>query len=182
MSGKTHMVGGVALATASSYFLHICEPTSNVELMMWGLTYITPAVIGALAPDFDHWNSKISNFNIFTKLLSIIIRILCGHRGMLHSPFFVILLSILFGYLYVFVCPIAWVGNMMLGFLVGYISHLMLDLLTSQGLPLLFPFTWEDGRPKKYHFFSFKENGIFEFLLLCGLFSATVIMIYEWMV
>lgn len=182
MTGKTHIVGGVCLATASSYFLHICEPTSSVEFVTWGLTYAAPSVIGALSADFDHWNSKISNVNILTKLLSIIIRIVCGHRGMLHSPFFVILLSMLFGYLYAYVCPIALVGNMMIGFLVGYISHLILDLLTAQGLPLLFPFTWEDGRPKKYSFFSFKENGLFEFLLMCGLFSATVIMIYEWMV
>lgn len=181
MTGKTHMVGGLALATTSSFLLHICEPTTNTELIKWGLTFATPALIGALAPDLDHWNSTAANFNIFTKILSIFIRILCGHRGLLHSPFFVIVLTGLFGWLYN-ICPLPWIGNMMTGFLIGYVSHLILDLLNPKGLPLLFPFTWEDGRPKKYPFFSFKQGGFLEFLLFCLLFSVTAIMIYEWMV
>lgn len=181
MTGKTHMVGGLALATASSLLFHVCEPNSNTELVTWGITFATPAVVGSVALDIDHWNSTAANFNIFTKILSIFIRILCGHRGMLHSPFFVILLTGLFGWVYS-VFPIPWVGNMMTGFLIGCISHLILDLLNPSGLPLLFPFTWENGRPKKYHFFSFKQGGFLEFLLFCFLFSVTAIMIYEWMV
>lgn len=182
MTGKTHIAGGVALATASSFILHINEPSSMMELTTWGIFFAAPAVVGALAPDLDHWNSKASNYNVFTKILSIFIRITCGHRGMLHSPFFVLLLSVLFGALYYFVCPLTIVSQIMMGFVIGYISHLILDLLNPSGLPLLFPFVWDKGRPKKFHFFSVKEGGIAEFLVLCLLFSVSVIMIYEWMV
>ena len=179
MTAKTHMAGGIALACTMTTFFHLYEPRSLAEATVWGGAFVVPAVVGSLAPDIDHHNSKAANTNLFTKLLAIIIRLTCGHRGMLHSPFFVFLLTLIFGVVYRFYLPLAVVGEAMLGFIIGYISHLVVDMLNTQGIPLLFPFVWENGRPKKVHGLGLKENGIAEFVIDFLLSGISVYLIYN---
>lgn len=182
MTGKTHIVGGLALATATTSLAGLYQPRSVQEAAAYVSFFIVPAVVGSLAPDIDHGNSKASNVNIFTKILSIFIRIVCGHRGVVHSPVFMAGLGIvLYGVL-------SWLGSthaieITAGFTVGYFSHLLIDMTNASGIPLFFPFLWESkGSPKKFSIMKLREGGIAEFLMwtllvgLTGMFGYMVWM------
>lgn len=169
MTGKTHIIGGVAAATIATQTLNVYKPNSITEFASWSVLFVTPAIIGALAPDIDHGNSKASNVNIFTKILSIFLRIVCGHRGVIHSPIFMAVLSVA---LYFILSAMGFASAMeiTIGFTLGYFSHLVIDMLNEAGIPILFPFVWKEGKPKKYHILSLSEGGLVEFLIWLILF------------
>jgi inner membrane protein len=86
-----------------------------------------------------------------------------GHRLISHS----ILGLFIFGYL-------SKLGLMRLGsillvdmnivwiaFMVGVVSHLLADMLTKEGVPLLFPLPWEIGIPP-FRFLRIKTGGLIE--------------------
>lgn len=181
MTAKTHMVGGIALASAATTLTGIYEPYSAASVITWGIAFLAPATIGALAPDMDHGNSKAANTNILTKIASIIIRITCGHRGMLHSPFFLAILGII-GYLITEIYPFELLREVIVGFLIGYGSHLIIDLLNASGIPLLFPLLWEKEGikrvPKKQHLLRLPEGGIVEWLVWLVLVIIVIYFVY----
>ena len=181
MRANTHIVGGVALATATTAFTGLYQPHSIPEAVALGTFFIIPAIIGSLAPDIDHGNSKASNVNIFTKILSVFLRIVCGHRGVIHSPLFMCILGVLLYGLLVWL----GVGNALEiaeGFTIGYFSHLLIDMTNASGIPLFFPFSWESaGVPKKYNLLGLREGGIAEFIMwtvLVGLSGMFLYMIW----
>lgn len=77
----------------------------------------------SIFPDIDEKDSKISRK---TRWISWPIRLFFRHRGFFHSFFFPLLLFILFYFL-----DLGFLG---LGILIGYLSHLFLDMLTISGL------------------------------------------------
>lgn len=100
------------------------------------LVYIYFSYIGSLAPDIDIKNSYISKtLPKLHKRLGSKLR----HRGVTHSLiclyFLYNLLNLLIQYTennIVFICLSS-------GFIVGYISHLCLDLITKEGIELFYP-------------------------------------------
>ena len=92
------------------------------------------ATIGALIPDIDHVNSKISHH---LKPLSKLINLLgIKHRGLTHS----ILGVLIFGFLTKKLVAINWItAGLYYSLLLGYISHLVADMFNPSGIPLLFP-------------------------------------------
>ncbi len=118
MTGKTHLVGGVAscmaLASVTTY-----DPT---------LLALSGAV-GGLLPDICHGGSKIGRK---APVLSKVINVVFGHRTITHSLLFLLFAWIL---LDAFV-PIKSIS---VGVLVGMISHLILDVATKNGIKLLYP-------------------------------------------
>lgn len=88
------------------------------------------AVIASLIPDIDTPRSTFGRiFPFISYPLS-----LGGHRSITHSLAGTALLTVpvlvLQGYLNM---------NLLIPFLIGYLSHLLLDLLTPQGCPILWP-------------------------------------------
>lgn len=91
-------------------------------------------MIGAIFPDIDH---KQSNFGKFFYIISIPINKLLGHRGCTHSLTLWIFLLILSIKIHKsFNIP----NEIIHGFLLGYFSHLIADMLTKQGIPLFWPY------------------------------------------
>jgi len=118
MVGKTHIVGGVA---ASLAFAQV----GNLDpVIMMGA-----GVVGALLPDICHGGSLIGRK---MPLVSKIVNTLFGHRSFTHSILFLVIIAYL---LNAFV-PIEAVR---VGFLVGMVSHFILDMATRNGIKLLFP-------------------------------------------
>lgn len=122
MTHKTHLVGGVVLASViHQHFFTMTE----VQFAC----YYAGALVGSLLPDIDHPKSLISQTVAF---LHYPFRKL-GHRKATHSLFAVTicmgLMYLLFGNNYI--------G---LGLGIGYSSHLLLDMLNPRGVPLLYPF------------------------------------------
>lgn len=118
MTGKTHIVGGVAsgmvLASVTSY-----EPT----------TLVIAGAVGGLLPDICHGGSKIGRK---MPVLSKIINTIFGHRTFTHSLLFLILVWLL---LEIFI-PINAAKT---GVLAGMVSHFILDAATKNGIKLLYP-------------------------------------------
>lgn len=88
------------------------------------------AGIGALAPDIDSPKSIVGRAAM---PLGMIVGFLFGHRGIFHSMAvpFVLFLS------YAFFLPSVY----LLAFIFGYMSHLILDAITPEGVRLLHPFS-----------------------------------------
>ena len=94
------------------------------------------SIIGSYIPDIDEPNSKIGKR---IRLLSKILKFIFKHRGIIHTPFFGILLMLGIRYGLASFVPPEYLKNILLGFFVGYASHLLLDTITSRGIMWLWP-------------------------------------------
>ena len=88
MTGKTHASCGLLVGALTTEYYHTDLFTS--------ITIITLAIISSLLPDICHTQSKIGRR---FKLLSLIIRLMFGHRTFTHSILFI---SIITGYYILF--------------------------------------------------------------------------------
>lgn len=111
MRWSTHFVAGLAAG-----MLITTEP---VAVIVSG--------VSALLPDIDTPTSKVGRAS---PVISTIINITFGHRGLFHS-----LLAA--GLIYLLVSKFFPAYSIYC--LVGYLSHLLLDCLTPSGVPLLWP-------------------------------------------
>ena len=128
MTGKTHILGGVA---TSVLLMAVGHDLSAVSA--------SAAVFGSLLPDIDHFNSKISNKNFATKMISAVTTTIFKHRGFLHTPLFILLTGavlFVFGQYY---CE--WLNLLILPICAGMLSHLCLDTLNPQGIMWAYPFS-----------------------------------------
>jgi len=113
---RAHIVFGIFVYFVLSYFL---------EMPLYVLVFV---VLASSFVDIDIKNSSFGNRWYFRPLQWVV-----RHRGILHSLFFGILLSLILGSISL------WVG---FGFFVGYISHLFLDCWTKSGVELFWPFRY----------------------------------------
>ena len=98
-------------------------------------------LVGALIPDLDHPDSKIG------KKLGIVSKIIekaFGHRGLMHTFYFAVILP---GIIYY-----AAGASYGIAVFVGYMSHLFIDGFTKQGINFLHPVT-------RLHLGGFVETG-----------------------
>ncbi|MCD6590125.1 metal-dependent hydrolase [Candidatus Woesearchaeota archaeon] len=118
MIWPTHVLASIVL-----YVLLFKLGLFDSSLFLVVLSFMA-AILGSLLPDIDERNSFLG------KKSFIVARIL-GHRQITHSVF--ILIFLLFSLLFVS----GGLRLLLLGFLVGYASHIFLDALTVTGIPFL---------------------------------------------
>nr|WP_314265951.1 metal-dependent hydrolase [uncultured Moellerella sp.] len=126
--------GHLLFSVATLVLAHKLEITPELAQGDW-LYMLSGTLLGALLPDIDH-PSSISG-RLF-RFISIPISKLCGHRGFTHS-------LVAWGALAIFCyvgLPREWVlpNDLIQAFLLGYMSHLVADMLTPSGVPFLWPF------------------------------------------
>jgi len=179
MLGKTHGAAGVlsGLLLANYVFkdIHIVQTI--------GIVAVTTA--GSLFPDIDHGNSTLTNrfpqiSHYFSRYLTSCTvgfgdakytQSLISHRGYAHSIFmlislFIYLLPVLFFGLDYF---LIWV------FLsVGIISHLLLDVVTIDGIRLFAPFS-----NKKFSLTYIRTGGIEEIIIRLLIITGIIYVIYK---
>jgi inner membrane protein len=113
---KTHILFAFLFALLGIQIFH---PSNQILFLLL-------ALFGGLLPDIDHPKSKIGkyfkHFNLFE------------HRGFMHS--FLVLPLIAAILFFVFNLP-----QFALPIIVGYISHLLSDLITKEGIMPLHPLT-----------------------------------------
>ena len=85
-------------------------------------------LLGAILPDIDESNSKISKEAGF---LGTIVSFLFKHRGIFHSLVLAVLVSFLLGWF--------WQWPYGIALFVGYLSHLLADGLTPMGVQIFYP-------------------------------------------
>jgi len=96
-----------------------------------GGIFIICILFGSLLPDIDTKTSSLGRWIVFRPF-----QVAFAHRGITHSLLFLGILSLAFWYI---------LPQGLLGFVIGYGSHLFLDLLTIKGIPLFWPVTQKFG-------------------------------------
>ncbi|MFH1209177.1 MAG: metal-dependent hydrolase [archaeon] len=116
-------------------------------------------LIGAGFPDIDMPKSK---FGRKIRPLSDILYFVFGHRKFMHSFFFLVLIS---GLIYVLA------GIYFLAFAIGFLTHVLLDGFSKEGINFFYPIKSEIKGP-------IRTNSFLEKLLFYGLVFVDVIIIY----
>ncbi|MGL4452734.1 MAG: metal-dependent hydrolase [Sarcina sp.] len=140
MTKNTHSSGGflfalLALNLFVSDYIKGHEPLYQLLLIVLFFHFTN---IGSVFPDIDMKGSYIAKRYPFLAALFKKAK----HRGITHSFFFIVILYII-SLTLIFISHknivvIAICG----GFLIGYISHLVLDMFTREGIELFFPFNF----------------------------------------
>lgn len=171
MLGHTHILGGVTLAVSTSAITGLYMPyveadvfSSTQSFIIFG-GYMFGAVTGSIIPDIEKKGSTISNR---FKFVSFFARLIFGHRGFTHSLLAVFCSFLLLGGICSF---LPFIKPFMIGFVIGYLSHLLLDALNPTGVPLFYPYD------KKISFAGITTGGLLElalFIVLSATFIAVV--------
>lgn len=169
MNYKTHTISTLMATSYVTLFTSI-DPS---------ITLFLGAALGGLSPDIDEPQSYIGRKNtvkIGNKRIGLptLIKSIFGHRGITHTILAMIVAFIPYFYLTdissmdhasIIFNPLS---QFLLGFGLGYVFHIMGDLLTVQGVPLLIPFT---KKRFKTPLFAFRVNSTGETIafIICGL-------------
>ena len=153
---KTHLTFGVFIITLLYIFFPSILSTHNLFSQ---IIFCIILLASTSLPDIDTKDSKISRK---IPILPSILSIFTTHRGIIHSIYPVIILSaILYPYNSFYT----------LAFIIGYLSHLILDALTLQGINFLHPFT-------QFHIKGFIKTGsILELILFISLIAISAFLI-----
>ncbi len=142
MMHYTHSPGGVL--SVALYYTYGTAP-SSLAVMGLGLAL---GGFGGLFPDIDHSGSKITKK---TGIIGFVLSKMLSHRGLSHTPFLWILI---FGALMYYFPAYQFI---FFPLLLGCLSHIFLDALTPQGVPILAPLTWQ-----KINFLTIQTGGKIE--------------------
>ncbi len=159
MTGRTHDLTAFTLLN----YLFISTPLTQMSFGTL-ITSLGSCLIGGIFPDIDQstaniWN-RIPGGSIIGKILS---PLLGSHRLISHSFVGIIIIGILgritlakVNTIFLVNMDIVWVS-----FMVGYISHIGIDLFTKEGEPLFFPLPFKIGIPP-LHVLRLKTGGLIE--------------------
>lgn len=147
MNHKAHKIAGVCAGTITATLLYQNDLESGNVLIALA-PMVAGGYLGGLLPDIDHPGSKLGRA---LYPIAWVINKIFGHRGATHSLLAFFLTSVLFlipsfvmggvvGFLYT---------QFAIGISVGFLSHLLLDMSTKSGVPLLYPFTRKSFRISK---------------------------------
>lgn len=125
MVGINHIAGGVAVTATMCSFSDI-NIFSRIE-------YLIVCVIGSLISDIDHTKSLLGR--LFLPISKYVAKNY-GHRTITHSLIFILLST-----LFVYFLEYFTISNITQIFFYALVSHVVLDMLTVQGVPFLYPFS-----------------------------------------
>src|SRR5580692_9361986 len=146
MTGRTHDLA--AISTLAIVFATTTIPALSLSTVILA---IFANLIGGIAPDIDQptapfWrNLPVGKYfgKVFDKLLG-------GHRFITHSILGLIIFGFLVYYLLIFFHPVMHsvnTGYVWWAFIIGMVSHLVMDTLTKEGVPWLLPIPFKFGFP-----------------------------------
>ena len=148
MTYKTHFVGGAC----APIMLGAVMPIENIAVVS------IVSAFSALLPDIDIEGSKVNNkAGIVGKGVSSVF----SHRGFIHTPILYVLLYALMS----MVLPQA----ICLGFLIGTISHLVLDTFNYKGIMWMYPLS-----RKHFHIASIKTRTTMEIVFMAIMIAITL--------
>ena len=164
MTGSAHLKLGIASGALIGIFMYksgINVPTS--------IATGVGCVLGGVLPDIDTKQSIASND---LKVTGFIVRHTVGHRGVVHTPIFGLVLSIVIG-LILLITPIP--VSFAAGLFLGYILHLIQDTFTKRGIMWLFPVS-------RHYFAVYKvksgKSSFIETLISTAIFMGEFVIVY----
>lgn len=138
MTKNTHTSGGIFIALIGlNYFItkYLRDYNLLYSVLLIGI-YFYVANIASSFPDIDIKSSYISKRHPF---IARVFGKKMRHRGFTHSLLFVFILYFVLKYFILLSNNNIVIITISLGFLLGYSSHIFLDLLTSEGVELFYP-------------------------------------------
>jgi inner membrane protein len=163
MTGRTH---DLAAFTALNLFLY-SQPIPQMSLAT-ALIAFGANMIGGLLPDIDDETSDIWDKIRGGNILSHIIHPLIGHHRMIsHSILGMVIIGFILNYLLSTINKILLVDVNIVwwSIMVGYLSHLIMDSLTTEGVPWFFPIPFRFGFPP-FKFLRIKTGGLWEKIIV----------------
>ncbi len=147
MTGRTH---DLAAITALLAVVCLFVPIYNLSLSTL-LIAILANQIGGILPDIDQPTAPLwRNLPVGKTIGRIFDKSIGGHRFITHSLLGIALFGFLFWTLLTFLHPImSNVDNVVVwwAFIIGIISHLIMDSFTKEGVPWLLPLPMKFGLP-----------------------------------
>ncbi|MCI6676026.1 MAG: metal-dependent hydrolase [Clostridiales bacterium] len=166
MTGKNHLIFGGLCGTLVLYH----EFMGGVPIIPTAVAAGT-CMIGNLLPDIDVPTSAIGK--IF-KPISFLIQKIVGHRTFFHS---LLALALLYAGMWYWSINSgnSCVMAARFGITIGYAGHLFLDMFTSRGIPLAWPFS-----KRCYSLFDRRSGGRFETAITVIIFCGVAGVYYAW--
>jgi len=178
MTGKTHDLA--AFTALTLVFIYTKDvPQMSVPTLV---TALGANFIGGLFPDIDQPTSDFwDNFRLGHFVAKVAVPVLGGHRHISHSLIGLVLITFgsaklldLLSNIILIDMQIVW-----LCFMIGVVSHLITDLPTKAGLPLLWPIKWYFGIPP-FKFLRITGGKFIEnFIIFPGLLFYTGVLLYQ---
>lgn len=177
MVGRTH---DLAAFTTLTYIV-ATQPLKSMSLATL-ITAFSANMIGGLAPDIDKatsdfWNHVPAGF-IFGKLFSPVFG---RHRFISHSIVGIVIFGFGLQYLLGLLSKVLIVDMSIIwwAFMIGFVSHLIADSLTKDGVPWLFPIPIHLGFPP-FKFLRMKTGGLIEKgIIFPGLIFLNIYLYYS---
>ncbi|MBI2022078.1 metal-dependent hydrolase [Candidatus Daviesbacteria bacterium] len=177
MTGRTH---DLAAFTALTYTV-ATQPLAEITLSTAIVAFIAN-MVGGLAPDIDQTSAlvwgKIRGGSLIARLIS---PLLGGHRFISHSIIGIFLFGFLTNFLLNTMKSVLLVDMNIVwwAFMIGFLSHLVMDTFTKEGVPWLFPIPIRLGIPP-LKILRLKAGGILEkSLVFPGLIVANIYIFYS---
>lgn len=146
MTGRTHDVAGLTALLLTIIYLPALPPmTLATAVTAFGANFV-----GSLFPDIDQPTSDLwDNFRGGPMVSRFVCRFLGGHRHFSHSIFGTIFFAVLLALILKALAPIILIDMELVwwSFMIGFVSHLLFDMPTKEGVPLFWPFMWKIGIP-----------------------------------
>lgn len=145
MTARTHDV--VALASLITFAT--LNPPESINIVTLGAVLVGN-VVGSLLPDLDQAANRLWDITPVGNLTGQILRkLFVGHRALSHSLIGAYLSYIILSLVLPLIFNPTYIDHkLVLGaVMIGYISHLVADLITKDGLPLLFPIKYKFAFP-----------------------------------
>src|SRR3954470_17079410 len=146
MTGRTHDMAAFTALT----LVVLSHPLPEITVGT-GLVAIAANLIGGIAPDIDQptapfWRN-LPIGSIFGRFFG---KLLGGHRFLSHSVIGIIIFGVLFEFILNFLQPSIPKINLNVvwwAFMIGFVSHLIMDTFTTEGVPWLLPLPYKFGIP-----------------------------------
>jgi inner membrane protein len=146
MTARTHDLA--AITALGIVFLVLPERTLTLSTVILA---IFANLAGGVTPDIDQPTAPLwRNLPVGKYIGKIFDRLLGGHRFLSHSILGLVLFGYLFHLLIHFLHPIMMSvndGYVWWAFMIGMLSHLIMDTLTKEGVPWLLPVPVKFGFP-----------------------------------
>ena len=146
MTGRTHDIAGFTALTIAIVLIPALPPMT----MATAVTAFGANFVGSLFPDIDQPTSDLwDNFRGGTLVSKFVCKFLGGHRHISHSIVGVILFASLIAWFLKLISSIVLIDMSIVwwSFMIGYLSHILFDMPTKEGVPLFWPIMWKVGIP-----------------------------------
>lgn len=159
MTGRTH---DLAAVTALNY-IFVTQPLHEISFATVFVA-VGANLIGGLAPDLDQVTSdlwqRLPAGSIIGRLIA---PVLGSHRYISHSIIGILLTGFVLRHLLAAMHTVLLVDMNIVwsAFMIGYLSHLVTDMLTKDGVPWFFPIPLRIGIPP-LRFLRIKTGGVIE--------------------